>query len=133
MEALARSPQTWMRLLRLDLLRGDCLAIASTPQWVDFVPLGLSKATALRVVLDCLGIDPADVVVFGDGSNDREVFELVGCPVAVAHADPGIIQKARYVTDTVEWSLSSILDGSGYVDSPHMGGTCCSRLVSNTK
>ena len=44
----------------------------------------------------------------------REVFELVGCPVVVAHADPGIIQRARYVTDTVEHSLASILEGPGY-------------------
>lgn len=96
------------------LLGGDCMVVASAPQWVDFVPLGLNKAVALRAVLDRLGIDPADVVAFGDGPNDREVFELVGCPVAVAHADPGIIKRARYATDKVEHSLASILNGLGY-------------------
>lgn len=96
------------------LLDGDCLVVASAPQWVDFVPLGLNKAKALQVVLDHLGIDPADVIAFGDGPNDCEVFELVGCPVAVAHADPNIVRRARYVTDMVESSLASILDSPGY-------------------
>lgn len=96
------------------LLGDDCQVVASAPQWVDFVPPGLSKATALGAVLDRLRISPTDVVAFGDGPNDREVFELVGCPVAMAHADSDIIRKARYVTDTVERALASILDGPGY-------------------
>ena len=96
------------------LLGNDCMVVASAPQWVDFVPISLSKATALRVVLGRLGIDLADVVAFGDGPNDCEVFELVGCPVAVAHADPNIVRSARYVTDMVESSLASILDSPGY-------------------
>ena len=47
-----------------------------------------------------LGIDTTDVMAIGDGSNDVEMFDAVGIPVAMGHAAPGIRGRARYVTES---------------------------------
>ncbi|MCK6065784.1 MULTISPECIES: HAD family hydrolase [Microbacterium] len=43
--------------------------------WLDIAPQGVNKATGLELVRGWLGIDPANVLVMGDGRNDLEMFE----------------------------------------------------------
>lgn len=43
--------------------------------WLDIAPQGVNKATGLEFVRERLGIDPANVLVMGDGRNDLEMFE----------------------------------------------------------
>ncbi|QEW04334.1 HAD family hydrolase [Microbacterium lushaniae] len=43
--------------------------------WLDIAPQGVNKATGLELVRGRLGIDPANVLVMGDGRNDLEMFE----------------------------------------------------------
>lgn len=93
---------------------GRCEVSYSGNQWVDFAPLGTSKASAMRVVFEVLGVNANDVIAFGDGPNDRAMFELVGCPIAMRHGDPDLVRMARYTTDTVDHALERILDGPGY-------------------
>lgn len=42
--------------------------------WLDIAPQGVDKGTALEQVREWEGIDPADVVVIGDGRNDIGMF-----------------------------------------------------------
>jgi len=51
--------------------------------WFDIVFEGVSKVYGLCVVVEVLGIDVVDVLVVGDGCNDLEMFEWVGCSVVM--------------------------------------------------
>ena len=94
---------------------GDrCTVTTSSDKWLDMMPMGVNKATALAVVLEHLGIDPADVSAFGDAENDVEMLQLVGCPIAKADGAPGALACARYTTNDVTSSLARILEGPGY-------------------
>ena len=65
---------------------------------------GVTKASGLAKVAGGLGIDPRDVVVFGDMPNDIAAFEWVrdggGRAVAMAHAHPDLLAAATDVTGT---------------------------------
>ena len=46
--------------------------------FIEVLPPGVTKATGLAVALDYHGVDPADVLVFGDMPNDLPMIEWVG-------------------------------------------------------
>jgi Cof subfamily protein (haloacid dehalogenase superfamily) len=75
---------------------GDALAEVSAP--------GVTKATGLARVAAEHGVDPADIVYFGDMPNDVAAFEWVreagGRAVAMAHAHPEALAAATDVTLT---------------------------------
>ena len=75
---------------------GDALAEVSAP--------GVTKATGLAHVAAAHGVDPADIVYFGDMPNDVAAFEWVreagGRAVAMAHAHPEALAAATDVTLT---------------------------------
>lgn len=80
--------------------------------WVEICPPNVDKATGLAVVAADLGVDPADVLVFGDMPNDIPMFEWAGHRVAVANAHQEILTLADEVT------LSNDRDGVAvYLDS----------------
>jgi hydroxymethylpyrimidine pyrophosphatase-like HAD family hydrolase len=57
------------------------------------------KATGLAVVAESIGVDPADVLVFGDMPNDVTMFEWAGWGrVAVANAHPAVKAVADEIT-----------------------------------
>lgn len=68
----------------------------------DVVPLEGSKALGVSKVVEHLGLKPENVLVFGDGLNDREVFDYAGISIAMGISHEEIQEKADYVTDTVE-------------------------------
>jgi len=67
--------------------------------WLDIAPLGVNKASALQDVADDLGVDPADVLAFGDGRNDIEMLRWAGRGVAIGDAPEDVQQAADVVTD----------------------------------
>jgi hydroxymethylpyrimidine pyrophosphatase-like HAD family hydrolase len=67
--------------------------------YVEFTAPGVDKASGLAVVTNELGIDPADVCVFGDMPNDVPMFGWAGWRrVAVANAHPEVLALADEVT-----------------------------------
>lgn len=73
------------------------LRIASPiPNWFDVMPQGVSKASALDVLLDALGITADEVAVFGDAENDLEILGRVRYSVAVANATNEVLATANY-------------------------------------
>ncbi|MGC4814022.1 HAD family hydrolase [Micromonospora sp. DT228] len=67
--------------------------------FIEICPPGVDKATGLTVVAQSLGVDPADVLVFGDMPNDLPMFEWAGWSrVAVANAHPDLRAAADEVT-----------------------------------
>jgi hydroxymethylpyrimidine pyrophosphatase-like HAD family hydrolase len=74
--------------------------------YIEICPPGVTKAAGLAVVAESLGVDPAEVLVFGDMPNDLPMFGWAGWSrVAVAGAHP----EVRAVAD--ELTLSNDNDG----------------------
>ena len=67
--------------------------------FIEICPSGVDKATGLAVVAQSLGVDPADVLVFGDMPNDLPMFEWAGwARVAVSNAHPTVRRAADEIT-----------------------------------
>ena len=67
--------------------------------YIEICPPGVDKATGLAVVVQALGVDPDDVLVFGDMPNDLPMFAWAGFGrVAVANAHPDLRAAADEVT-----------------------------------
>jgi Cof subfamily protein (haloacid dehalogenase superfamily) len=85
--------------------------------YVEITPPQVDKATGLAVITDRLGIDPQDVLVFGDMPNDLPMFRWAGFGrVAVAGAHPALLAIADEVTlsnddDGVARYLDRLLSG----------------------
>jgi Cof subfamily protein (haloacid dehalogenase superfamily) len=74
--------------------------------YIEICPPGVDKATGLAVVAQSLGVDPDDVLVFGDMPNDLPMFSWAGFGrVAVANAHADVLAAADEVT------LSNDADG----------------------
>lgn len=58
--------------------------IYSKEQWLEFLPKGASKANAIKQLKEYLGCDK--VIVFGDGKNDINMFEMADECYAVENA-----------------------------------------------
>lgn len=69
---------------------------------VEVSPHGDNKAVALQVLSDHLGIDPADVVAFGDGRNDIAMLEWAGVGVAMGNAHIEVQGRADVVTAAID-------------------------------
>ena len=93
--------------------RGDDLilpdTLASTLRMVrwhehssDVVPISGSKAAGVAKVVEHLGLKPENVMVFGDGLNDLELFDYAGISIAMEVSHEKIKEKADYITKTLE-------------------------------
>ncbi len=63
----------------------------------EVMPARVSKATALRVILDRLGIAPEETLALGDNCNDFEMIRLAGVGVAMGQAPADVQAGADYV------------------------------------
>ena len=83
----------------------------------DVVPISGSKAAGVAKVVDQLGLKPENVMVFGDGLNDLELFDYAGISVAMGVSHDTIKEKADYITKTLEEDgIFDALEGFGMVE-----------------
>ena len=83
----------------------------------DVVPISGSKAAGVAKVVDQLGLKPENVMVFGDGLNDLELFDYSGISVAMGVSHEKIKEKADYITKTLEEDgIFDALEGFGMVE-----------------
>jgi Cof subfamily protein (haloacid dehalogenase superfamily) len=66
----------------------------SKDSYLELAPAGASKATALAVVGERLGVPMQAMMAFGDNYNDIEMLRAVGIGVAVANAKEALKQVA---------------------------------------
>lgn len=66
------------------------------PGYLNIMPAGWNKGSAVRRLCDHLHIGLDEVVVFGDAGNDLTMFEVVDHAVAVANATPEAAAAARW-------------------------------------
>lgn len=77
----------------------------------DILPIDASKARGILDVCKYYGVDASECMAFGDGMNDLEMFDLVGYAVAMGDAQPALIERADFVTGTIEeHGIQAVLD-----------------------
>ena len=71
--------------------------------YIEICPRGVTKASGLAVVARHVGVDPSDILVFGDMPNDLPMFTYAGWGrVAVATAHEHLLAAADEVTDACD-------------------------------
>ncbi|MCQ8265969.1 Cof-type HAD-IIB family hydrolase [Streptococcus suis] len=68
----------------------------------DIILQEASKAAGVAAVVEHLGLKPENVMVFGDGLNDLEVFDYAGISIAMGNSHPDLAAKGDYITKKVE-------------------------------
>lgn len=70
----------------------------AVPGMLEVLPLGSSKGEGVSVLLEHIGVLPENVMAFGDGENDVEMFSLVQIGVAVENAKTVLKNVAQALT-----------------------------------
>ena len=73
-----------------------------SPNFADAMPADGGKAAGVRAALERFGLAQDEVVAFGDGGNDAEMFAAVGTSVAMGAAAPEVKALTTYATDDVD-------------------------------
>ena len=61
---------------------------------------GCSRVRAIKELIDYLGFKLDQVIYFGDGPNDLEVFKFVSCCIAMGDCYPGLLEYSTYQIDS---------------------------------
>ena len=64
---------------------------------IEFMPSGVDKGTAVRILCEKTGIDPANVMAFGDQTNDIPMLAASGWPVAMENAEDSVKAAAKII------------------------------------
>lgn len=70
----------------------------SEPFFLEIMPAGIDKARSLLRLLTSIGIGAEEMICCGDGYNDLTMIETAGLGVAMANAQPILLEKADYIT-----------------------------------
>ena len=87
--------------LRKDAIEyfGSDLGIyCSDPFFLELVSPGVDKARSMDILLKKLGLTRDEMICIGDGYNDISMIEAAGLGVAMANAQPAVLEAADYVT-----------------------------------
>jgi len=76
--------------------------VRSHTLFIEFMPLGVSKGTALERVAVDLGIPQEQTMAIGDAGNDLEMVAWAGLGVAMGNATEGVKAVAGYIAPSVE-------------------------------
>ncbi len=75
----------------------DCFK--SSPWYLEIVPNGVNKGTAIQALCRHYGIGRENVMSIGDYYNDVDMLKASGIPVAMANAPSDVKALAEYVTE----------------------------------
>ncbi|MEO2096506.1 MAG: HAD family hydrolase, partial [Brachybacterium sp.] len=94
------SPQEFSKVIAESGVHGVEYSIGWTA-WLDMAAPGISKASALEVIRDRLGIERRATVAVGDGFNDTEMLTWAEVGVAMGQAPQGVKDVADVVTESI--------------------------------
>ncbi len=72
--------------------------VSTEPELLQIMAKDVSKAAALRRLVETYGIPLQNVLAIGDGENDIDMLKECGIGVAVANAAPALKAVAQWVT-----------------------------------
>ena len=64
--------------------------------------LGVSKASAIKILADKYNIANEEILAIGDSDNDLPMIKAAGCGVAMGNAVPSVLAACSRITDTCE-------------------------------
>lgn len=70
----------------------------SDPFFLEIMPSKIDKAYSLQKLLSSISLTADEMICCGDGYNDISMIEYAGLGVAMANAQPFLLEKADYVT-----------------------------------
>ncbi len=76
--------------------------VFSQADYLEILPPGVNKGTALRVMAERLGMAPEEVIAVGDNLNDLAMIRYAGVGVAMANAPDGLRARATFVAPSNE-------------------------------
>jgi Cof subfamily protein (haloacid dehalogenase superfamily) len=77
---------------------------------VEIGPENNSKGTAVRKLLEYLGISPEEAAYIGDSYNDLPAFEVCKHSFAMSHSEEQIKQKAVYIVKNVAEAVNKVIE-----------------------
>ena len=84
------------------MFSGQIVGLMPSTQSIDFVFAGANKASGIRKLSACLGLDPETIITVGDGDND---LSMLTCPDFYGHAMqsamPVVLDKVKRTTESV--------------------------------
>ena len=87
------------RKLFSDWAPGKVDIFFSCNEYLEFVPLNVSKGSAVRFLADFLNIPIENTIAVGDAENDIPMLEAAGLGVAMKNASEEIKKHADYITE----------------------------------
>lgn len=82
---------------------GERIAVTkSHPQFVDMMMPNVSKAAAVKILAEKLGVDRSEVMAIGDSDNDFPMLQAAGQSVAMGNASDEIKSACTFVTSNCE-------------------------------
>ncbi|MFD1406041.1 MULTISPECIES: HAD family hydrolase [Robinsoniella] len=109
----------------------EVTVVTSGNLWLDTVPKGINKGTAMQDLFRELQVTPQETMAFGDHYNDVEMLQNVSYSFAMDNAQPGILDICNFHTDQVEKTLEEVLDGK-YDNKLHANRTDMSHRKCST-
>lgn len=83
---------------------------------IEIAPAGITKGKTLRRLMDQEGILPEEVMVFGDGENDVDMFRQAVYSIAMGNAEEYVKKYAYDVTGTNdECGIAAALEKYGVI------------------
>ena len=88
-----------------EYFKGEIDFAFTSPRWIEGMPAGISKGSAIKVIAEKEGINLDEVIAFGDGENDISMLEVAGTAVAMENAMESVKAHADII------ALNNLEDG----------------------
>lgn len=104
-EGIEKSQSYWE-----ELYNDQVSVVTSGNVWLDMMPKGVNKGTAMKKLQEYFHVDAKECMAFGDYYNDVEMLQAVKYGYAVENAQEYIKKICHYRTDRVETILKKVIN-----------------------
>ncbi|MDM5156254.1 HAD family hydrolase [Bacillus sp. DX1.1] len=80
----------------------------SGKRYVDIMPIGISKGSALKLLMEHLQLESHEVACIGDSFNDVSMFTVTPHSFTLHHAHPYVKKQAQHVVRSVEEAIMKL-------------------------
>lgn len=81
-----------------EYMKGKADSFFSCKEYLEYVPYGVSKGSAILWLCDYLHVDLADTVAAGDAANDLSMIRTAAVGAAMCNGEQAVKDAADYVT-----------------------------------
>ena len=81
-----------------DFLPPELTVVQTAAFYLEVIPKRINKGQGIRDICAALGMQPEQVIAFGDAANDIPMLETAGVGVAMGNASEAVKAKADFVT-----------------------------------